>query len=79
MVILATAMEAASGVEEVVNKLGISMDKDGWLQEAHPKLRPVETQTSGTFFCGTCQGPKDIPDTVAQCAAAAKSYRCPES
>ncbi len=71
MVILATAMEAAPGVEEVVNKLGISMDKDRWVQEAHPKLRPVETQSAGIFLCGTCQGPKDIPDTVSQAGAAA--------
>ncbi len=71
MVILATAMEAAPGVEEVVSKLGISMDKDRWIQEAHPKLRPVETQSAGIFLCGTCQGPKDIPDTVSQAGAAA--------
>ncbi len=51
--------------------IGAGMDKDGWLQEAHPKLRPVETHTGGVFLAGTCQGPKDIPDTVAQASAAA--------
>ena len=71
MVILATAMEPAPKVEELVNKLGISTDNDRWIQEAHPKLRPVETQTNGIFLAGTCQGPKDIPDTVAQASAAA--------
>jgi heterodisulfide reductase subunit A len=71
MVILETAMVPADGIGEVVHKLGISMDADGWVQEAHPKLRPVETQTGGVFLCGTCQGPKDIPDTVAQASAAA--------
>ena len=71
MVILETAMVPADGIGEIVHKLGISMDADGWVQEAHPKLRPVETQTGGVFLAGTCQGPKDIPDTVAQASAAA--------
>lgn len=71
MVILETAMVPSEGIEEVVSKLGISMDGDHWVQEAHPKLRPVETQTAGVFLAGTCQGPKDIPDTVAQASAAA--------
>lgn len=71
MVILETAMVPAIGIEEVAQKLSISMDGDHWIQEAHPKLRPVETQTSGIFLAGTCQGPKDIPDTVAQASAAA--------
>ena len=51
--------------------LGIAADDYGWVQEAHPKLRPVETQTAGIYLAGTCQGPKDIPDTVAQASAAA--------
>ncbi|MEI3338950.1 MAG: hypothetical protein V8R80_02515 [Eubacterium sp.] len=71
LVILETAMVPADGIGEVVHKLGIAMDADGWVQEAHPKLRPVETQTGGVFLAGTCQGPKDIPDTVAQASAAA--------
>lgn len=71
LVILETAMVPADGIGEIVHKLGISMDADGWVQEAHPKLRPVETQTAGVFLAGTCQGPKDIPDTVAQASAAA--------
>jgi heterodisulfide reductase subunit A len=43
----------------------------GWFTERHPKLDPVATMTDGIFIAGTCQGPKDIPDTVAQGAAAA--------
>ncbi|RKY91940.1 disulfide reductase, partial [candidate division KSB1 bacterium] len=43
---------------------------DGFLQEAHPKFRPVDTLTEGVFLAGTVQGPKDIPDTVAQASAA---------
>ena len=41
--------------------------------EAHPKLRPVDTATDGVYLAGCCQGPKDIPDTVAQAKAAAAS------
>jgi heterodisulfide reductase subunit A len=43
----------------------------GWFTERHPKLDPVATMTDGVFIAGTCQGPKDIPDTVSQGAAAA--------
>ncbi|MCL1815146.1 MAG: CoB--CoM heterodisulfide reductase iron-sulfur subunit A family protein [Treponema sp.] len=71
LVVLETAMEPASGSADVAGLAGVSIDKDGWLNEAHPKLRPVETQTGGVFLCGTAQGPKDIPDTVAQASAAA--------
>ncbi|MCL1983358.1 MAG: CoB--CoM heterodisulfide reductase iron-sulfur subunit A family protein [Clostridiales bacterium] len=71
MVVLETAMEPAHGSTETAATAGVSADKDGWLTEAHPKLRPVETQTAGVYLCGTAQGPKDIPDTVAQASAAA--------
>lgn len=64
-------MVPAEGYEEIAKKVGVAFDKDGWLQEAHPKLRPVETHTAGVFVAGACQGPKDIPDTVAQASAAA--------
>ena len=47
------------------------MDTNDFFTEAHPKLRPVESPTAGVFLSGTCQGPKDIPETVAQASAAA--------
>lgn len=71
LVVLATAMVPAKASEEIAKLVSISMDKDGWFQEAHPKLRPVETFTAGVFLAGACQGPKDIPDTVAQASGAA--------
>lgn len=71
MVILNTAMVPGLGSRDLAKNLGIAADADGWLTEAHPKLRPAETQTAGVFLAGTCQGPKDIPDTVAQASAAA--------
>ena len=71
MVVLATAMVPAEGARELAKIVGFSTDKDGFYQEAHPKLQPVETFSAGVYLAGTCQGPKDIPDTVAQASAAA--------
>ena len=71
LVVLATAMVPSRGSEQLSQKIGFSIDKDGFFQEAHPKLQPVETFTAGVFLAGACQGPKDIPDTVAQASAAA--------
>lgn len=71
MVVLAAAMVPSEGSEKIAQTVGFSTDKDGFFQEAHPKLRPVETNTAGVFLAGACQGPKDIPDTVAQASAAA--------
>lgn len=71
MVVLETAMVAAPGARETAGMFGVACDKDDWITEAHPKLRPVETHTAGVYLCGVAQGPKDIPDTVAQAGAAA--------
>jgi len=71
MVVLASAMLPADGVEELAQKLNIGYDEYGFLLESHPKLRPVETNAAGVFLCGACQGPKDIPESVAQASAAA--------
>jgi heterodisulfide reductase subunit A len=51
--------------------LNISCSSEGFFLERHPKLAPVSTFTDGIFLAGCCQGPKDIPDTVAQAGAAA--------
>ena len=71
MVILCTAMEARSDAGEVARVFGISTGSDGFFLEEHPKLEPVSTPTTGVFLAGACQGPKDIPDTVAQAKGAA--------
>ncbi|MBD3162485.1 MAG: 4Fe-4S dicluster domain-containing protein [Candidatus Eisenbacteria bacterium] len=71
MVILCTALEAHSDAKETGRKFGVSIGADGWFIERHPKLGPVSTATDGVFLAGVCQGPKDIPDTVAQGGAAA--------
>jgi heterodisulfide reductase subunit A len=71
MLVLATAMCPQDDAKELSSKLKIQVDQDSWLAEAHPKLRPVETLTSGIFLAGAAQGPKDIPETVAQASGAA--------
>ena len=71
MVVLATAMVPAADVEEVAQLFHVTRSEDGFFLEAHPKLRPVETAMEGIFLAGTCQAPRDIPDTVAQASGAA--------
>ncbi len=71
MVVLATAMVSREGAESFAQRMSIGYDKYGFYSESHPKLRPVETNTAGVYLAGTCQGPMDIPDSVAQGSAAA--------
>jgi len=71
MVILMNALEPKSDAREVGLKFGISCSMAGWFTERHPKLDPVATMTDGIFIAGACQGPKDIPASVSQGAAAA--------
>jgi heterodisulfide reductase subunit A len=79
MVVLAVGLEPGAGGDEVSKLLKLSCTGDRFLAEAHPKLRPVDTTSDGVFLAGTCQGPKDIPDTVAQAKAAASSALIPLS
>ncbi|MGD2272065.1 MAG: NAD(P)-binding protein [Desulfobacterales bacterium] len=71
MVILCAAMEARQDAVEVGRVFGVNQGADGFFLEEHPKLAPLNTATDGVFLAGTCQGPKDIPDTVAQASGAA--------
>jgi len=73
LVVLATAVVPRADVADVAEVVGIERSPDGFFQEAHAKLRPVETGKDGIFLAGCCQGPKDIPDVVAQAKAAAAS------
>ncbi len=73
LVVLAIGLEAPSTTERISEILRISRSQDKFLLEAHPKLRPVDTLTAGIFIAGAAQGPKDIPDSVAQGKAAAAS------
>jgi heterodisulfide reductase subunit A len=71
IVVLATAVVPSAGVKELASKLRISTDEHGFIKEAHLKLRPAETLTSGIFLAGMAQSPKDITDSVSQGSAAA--------
>ena len=71
MVVLAAAIEPDPAVRKIATMLTASIDTNNFLTEAHPKLRPVESPTAGVYLSGVCQGPKDIPETVAQASAAA--------
>lgn len=71
LVVLAAATEPDKSARNLATKLTASMDNNDFFTEAHPKLRPVESPTAGVFLSGACQGPKDIPETVAQAGAAA--------
>lgn len=71
LVVLATAMRPAFDLEKLTNVLKIGTDTHGFLSEAHPKLRPVESMTAGIYLAGCGQAPRDIPETVAQASGAA--------
>jgi heterodisulfide reductase subunit A len=71
LVVLSVGLEPRRDVVQVAHTFRISRSKDGFFLEKHPKLAPVSTAGDGIFIAGSCQGPKDIPDSVAQGAAAA--------
>ena len=71
LVVLATGVQPRADADQIANMLGLDFSEDGFFAEAHPELRPVDTQRPGIYLAGTCQAPKDIPDTVAQAKAAA--------
>ncbi|HEX3051900.1 MAG TPA: CoB--CoM heterodisulfide reductase iron-sulfur subunit A family protein [Aggregatilineaceae bacterium] len=71
MVILSAALEPRHDAAEVAHLFSVGCGNTGFFTERHPKLDPVATMTEGVYIAGACQGPKDIPDTVAQGAAAA--------
>jgi heterodisulfide reductase subunit A len=77
LAVLAVGMEAREDVTDIAALLKLPRSADGFFLEAHPKLRPVDTAVDGVFLAGCCQGPKDIPDSIAQAKAAASSSLIP--
>jgi heterodisulfide reductase subunit A2 len=71
MVVLATGLEPHADAQDVRRLFNMSCGTEGFFLERHPKLAPVNTFTDGIYIAGCCQGPRDIPDTVAQAGAAA--------
>ena len=70
MVILSVGLEPQDDAQDVRRLFNISCASEGWFLERHPKLAPVSTFTDGVYIAGACQGPKDIPESVAQAGAA---------
>ena len=66
MILLSVGLQPSQGSTELAGKLGISQDADGWFRELNYSSEPNSTGRAGIFVAGVCQGPKDIPDTVAQ-------------
>ncbi len=77
LVVLAAAVQPVDEEDVIRKHFGVSKSQDGWMLEAHPKLNPCGTTTAGVFLAGVCQGPKDIPDTVAQAEGAASAASIP--
>jgi len=77
LVVLSVGLVPPEGAEELRQTIGLSKSGDGFLMEAHPKLRPVDTLTDGVYLAGVAQGPKDIPDAVAQGSGAAARAAIP--
>lgn len=71
MVVLMTASVPSEGSQELAQLMRVGSDENGFLAEAHPKLRPVESLTAGVYLAGAGQFPKDIPESVAQASGAA--------
>lgn len=72
LIILSVGLVPRTETSSLFTVLNLSRSPDGFLKEAHPKLRPVDSLVDGVFLAGTVQGPKDIPDCVAQASAAAQ-------
>ncbi|MCU0859755.1 MAG: CoB--CoM heterodisulfide reductase iron-sulfur subunit A family protein [Thermoplasmata archaeon] len=77
LVVLSTGLIPSEGTKRIAKTLSLTVSPDGFLAEAHPKLRPVDTAMDGIYLAGCCQAPKDIPDSVAQAKAAASSAAQP--
>ena len=71
MVVLALALEPSEESVRIAHMLDLKTDSHGFLKELHPVSRPLETSVEGIYMAGTCQGPKDIPETVSQASGAA--------
>ena len=71
LVVLSVGLVPSEGTKKIAEILKLPLSSDGFIKEAHPKFRPVDTPIDGVFVAGTAQGPKDIPDSVAQASGAA--------
>jgi heterodisulfide reductase subunit A len=73
LVVLATGLTPRSDAETMAEMLGLARSVDGFFQEKQLELFPSDSDQAGVFLAGCCQGPKDVPDTVAHAKSAASS------
>ena len=71
LVVLSVSLVPPEGMKELADMLKLRQSPDGFIQEAHTRMKPVETSIEGVFVCGCAQGPKDVPESIAQARAAA--------
>jgi heterodisulfide reductase subunit A len=71
LVVLSVSLVPSEGSQELASMLRLRTSPDGFIQEAHTRMKPVETSMEGVFVCGCAQGPKDVPESIAQARAAA--------
>jgi len=71
LVILSISLVPSEGTDDLAKMLRLRTSPDGFFQEAHTRMKPVETSMEGIFVCGCAQGPKDVPESIAQARAAA--------
>lgn len=71
MVVLSAAVVPSEGTQEIAKLFKVPLSPDGFLQEAHVKLRPVDFAAEGVFLCGSAHYPKHITETISQAYGAA--------
>jgi heterodisulfide reductase subunit A2 len=71
MLVLSVGATPATDTEAIRQMVSLSRAPSGFLKEAHPKLRPVDTPTKGIYIAGAAESPKDVRESVTQASAAA--------
>ncbi len=71
LVVLSVSLVPPEGMKVMAEMLKLRLSPDGFIQEAHTRMKPVETSIEGIYVCGCAQGPKDVPESIAQARAAA--------
>jgi heterodisulfide reductase subunit A len=71
MVVLCPSLNPSGGTHELADQLGVPVGSDGFIEEKHVKIDPVNTLNQGVFAAGCAIGPKDIHDSVTEAMSAA--------
>jgi heterodisulfide reductase subunit A len=76
LVVLSAAVVPSAGSQDAARLFKVAMNPDGFFQEAHVKLRPVDAAGDGVFICGAAHYPKHLSETIAQALGAAGRAGC---